>query len=236
MRRTTTAPARTGAGTGAAGSAQRLTLGRAEPTQEAPLPPPGLRSDPVSPQAPAPGLTHLTAPPTTGGPPYINCPHFRWPAPPGSGSSQLRTEPRPGASLESGPLRRLGTRGFCRAGLREATRAGPEGRHTHSRDPAPSCRSPRETLTHLVDARGRIGPIPRCSLFPYCNKSLVPQRSQSDLWKLKSDYVAAQAPNCVASVVPAPTANLRIFTLAFQVLRWKSLPCISLWSPFTVHT
>lgn len=54
VRRTTRAPARTGAGTAAAGTAQRPALGRATAGPEGRAPAPGRRSDLVSPHTAAP--------------------------------------------------------------------------------------------------------------------------------------------------------------------------------------
>lgn len=175
MRRTTPAPARTGAGTGAAGSAQRRTLGRAGSRDRRPrslLPATrtqshlrhrlrdSLTSRPLLPPAGRPTSTALTS----AGPPL-----------PEAALCSCAPSRAPALPWKAGPSGGVARAASARTGLREATRAGPERGHTHSRDHAPSCRSPGETLPHLVDARGRIGPIPRCSLFPCCSVSLLQQ-------------------------------------------------------------
>lgn len=165
-----------GAGTGAAGSAQRLTLGRAESRDTRPrslLPGctrtlshlrhrlrDSLTSRPLLPPAGRPTSTALTS----AGPPL-----------PEAALCSCAPSRAPALPRQAGPSGGLASAASARAGLREVTRAGPEGGHTQSRDHAPSCRSPRETLTQLVDARGRVGPIPRCSPFPCCCVSLLQQ-------------------------------------------------------------
>lgn len=113
---------------------------RRRTTRKAACPPPSLHSDLVSPQPRAPGLTHLTAPPTTAGRPASTT--LTSSGPPRKRFMQLRTElpPRPAPHA-------LGTRAPTgRGGGRPHVRSPGKG-HTHPRDHSSSSPSPGEKLS-----------------------------------------------------------------------------------------
>lgn len=139
MRRTTPAPARTGAGTGAAGPAPRRTLGRTDGHGRGPhsLLPGCTRTESHLSQQLQDSLTSqpLLLP---AGRPRSTAFTSAGPPPPEAALCSCAPSRAPAAATESRPLRRPGARAApAWAGMRAAARAVPEGGPHPSQGPRP---------------------------------------------------------------------------------------------------